>query len=183
VEIDPDLEFLLPTFLENRRADIGTIRHALESSDYRAIHRVGHNLRGDSGALGFDGLTAVGECTRACRGAAGRCQDHCRGRLVGELSGAGGHRTARVNRRRRGYRPPVFRRPCERILDAAYDLFSHRGIRAVGIDSIVKQSGVARMTLYRHFASKDALSAEYLARIRVFVASLAREVGVGRGRG
>jgi HPt (histidine-containing phosphotransfer) domain-containing protein len=60
VEIDPDLEFLLPTFLENRRADIGTIRHALESSAYRAIHRIGHNLRGDSGALGFDELTAVG---------------------------------------------------------------------------------------------------------------------------
>jgi hypothetical protein len=38
------------------------------------------------------------------------------------------------------------------------------------------------MTLYRHSASKDALSAEYLARIRVFVASLARVVGVGRGR-
>lgn len=60
VEIDPDLEDLVPTFLENRRADVGTIRHALERGDYRSIHRVGHNIRGDSGALGFDGLTAVG---------------------------------------------------------------------------------------------------------------------------
>src|SRR5207253_10168423 len=52
----------------------------------------------------------------------------------------------------------------ERILDAAYDLFSRRGIRAVGIDAIVEQSGVARMTLYRHFASKDALVLAFLER-------------------
>ena len=50
----------------------------------------------------------------------------------------------------------------ERILEAAYDLFSQEGIRAVGIDAIIERSGVARMTLYRHFASKDELVAEYL---------------------
>ena len=52
----------------------------------------------------------------------------------------------------------------ERILEAAYDLFSHQGIRAVGIDSIIERSGVARMTLYRHFASKDALVLAFLER-------------------
>jgi AcrR family transcriptional regulator len=52
----------------------------------------------------------------------------------------------------------------ERILDAAYELFSRQGIRAVGIDSIVRHSGVARMTLYRHFASKDALVLAFLER-------------------
>jgi AcrR family transcriptional regulator len=52
----------------------------------------------------------------------------------------------------------------ERILDAAYDLFSRQGIRAVGIDSIIERSGVARMTLYRHFASKDALVLAFLER-------------------
>jgi HPt (histidine-containing phosphotransfer) domain-containing protein len=61
VEVDPDLEDLVPTFLENRRTDIRTIRHALERGDYRSIHRVGHNIRGDSGALGFAGLTEVGQ--------------------------------------------------------------------------------------------------------------------------
>src|SRR4051794_19450523 len=40
-----------------------------------------------------------------------------------------------------------------RILDAAYDLFSRRGIRGVGIDSVIAQSAVSRMTLYRHFRS------------------------------
>jgi AcrR family transcriptional regulator len=56
-------------------------------------------------------------------------------------------------------RPPKAR---QRILDAAYDLFSQHGIRAVGIDSIIERSGVARMTLYRHFQSKDDLVLAFL---------------------
>jgi AcrR family transcriptional regulator len=52
----------------------------------------------------------------------------------------------------------------ERILDTAYELFSQHGIRAVGIDSIIRRSGVARMTLYRHFGSKDALVLAFLER-------------------
>jgi AcrR family transcriptional regulator len=52
----------------------------------------------------------------------------------------------------------------ERILEAAYTLFSRQGVRAVGIDAIVEASGVARMTLYRHFASKDALVLAFLER-------------------
>ena len=50
----------------------------------------------------------------------------------------------------------------ERILDTAYDLFSRRGIRAVGVDTIIATSGVAKMSLYRHFASKDELVLEFL---------------------
>ena len=49
-----------------------------------------------------------------------------------------------------------------RILDSAYELFSRYGIRAVGIDRIVERSGVAKMTLYRHFASKDELVLAFL---------------------
>jgi HPt (histidine-containing phosphotransfer) domain-containing protein len=62
IEIDPDLGDLVPTFLENRRTDIVTILQALalERGDYQSIPRIGHNLRGESGALGFDGLTLVG---------------------------------------------------------------------------------------------------------------------------
>jgi AcrR family transcriptional regulator len=52
----------------------------------------------------------------------------------------------------------------ERILAAAYELFSRDGIRAVGIDAIIARSGVARMTLYRHFASKDDLVLAFLQR-------------------
>ena len=52
--------------------------------------------------------------------------------------------------------------PRERILDTAYDLFSHHGIRAVGVDRIIATSGVAKMSLYRHFHSKDTLVLAFL---------------------
>ena len=43
----------------------------------------------------------------------------------------------------------------ERILETADDLFYREGIHAVGIDTIIEKSGVAKMILYRNFASKD----------------------------
>jgi AcrR family transcriptional regulator len=52
----------------------------------------------------------------------------------------------------------------ERILETAYDLFSRHGIRAVGVDRIIAESGVAKMSLYRHFPSKDDLVLAFLAR-------------------
>jgi AcrR family transcriptional regulator len=51
-----------------------------------------------------------------------------------------------------------------RILDAAYELFSQNGIQAVGIDALISRSGVARQTLYRHFASKQDLVLAFLER-------------------
>jgi AcrR family transcriptional regulator len=45
----------------------------------------------------------------------------------------------------------------ERIVSTAYTLFCRHGIRAVGVDTIIERSGVAKMTLYRHFKSKDDL--------------------------
>lgn len=45
----------------------------------------------------------------------------------------------------------------QRILETADRLFYQEGIRAVGIDRIVAESGVAKMTLYNHFPSKDDL--------------------------
>ena len=50
----------------------------------------------------------------------------------------------------------------ERILDAAYELFSRRGIRGVGINEVIERAGVATATLYRHFASKDELVLAFL---------------------
>jgi AcrR family transcriptional regulator len=52
----------------------------------------------------------------------------------------------------------------ERILETAYELFSRRGIRDVGIDEIIERAGVAKATLYRHFPSKDDLVVAFLAR-------------------
>lgn len=54
--------------------------------------------------------------------------------------------------------------PRERVLTAAYDLFSRRGIRAVGTDEVIARAGVARATLYRHFATKNDLVLAVLQR-------------------
>ena len=50
----------------------------------------------------------------------------------------------------------------EKILETAGPLFYEHGFRAIGVDTIVEKSGVAKMTLYRHFPSKDDLVAAYL---------------------
>jgi AcrR family transcriptional regulator len=50
----------------------------------------------------------------------------------------------------------------ERILDTAYELFSRHGTRAVGVDRIIAECGIAKMTLYRNFASKDDLILAFL---------------------
>src|SRR5712664_4806387 len=52
--------------------------------------------------------------------------------------------------------------PRARILVAAGELFYRHGIRAVGVEAIAEAAGTNKMTLYRHFASKDELVAEYL---------------------
>jgi AcrR family transcriptional regulator len=52
----------------------------------------------------------------------------------------------------------------ERILDTAYELFSRRGIRAVGVDEVIERAAVAKATLYRHFKSKDELVLAFLQR-------------------
>jgi AcrR family transcriptional regulator len=52
----------------------------------------------------------------------------------------------------------------ERLLTAAYDLFSVHGVQAVGVDAIIERSGVARQTMYRHFGSKQDLVLAFLER-------------------
>jgi AcrR family transcriptional regulator len=52
----------------------------------------------------------------------------------------------------------------ERILTTAYQLFTRRGIRAVGTDEVIAVSGVAKATLYRHFPSKNDLVLAVLQR-------------------
>ena len=59
---------------------------------------------------------------------------------------------------------PPESRPRERILDSAYDLFSHRGISAVGIEELIARASVAKATLYRHFPSKNDLVLAFLQR-------------------
>ena len=50
----------------------------------------------------------------------------------------------------------------QRILETDYDLFSHRGVRDVGVDEIIARSGVAKATLYNHFPTKNHLVLAFL---------------------
>lgn len=52
--------------------------------------------------------------------------------------------------------------PRERILRTASDLFYRFSVHTVGIDRIIAESGVAKMTFYKHFPSKSRLVADYL---------------------
>jgi AcrR family transcriptional regulator len=62
--------------------------------------------------------------------------------------------------------------PRARLLAVASDLFYRHGIRAIGVEAIAEAAGTNKMTLYRHFSSKDELVAECLRQV-------ARE-GLGR---
>ena len=79
-----------------------------------------------------------------------------------------------------GRAPPSAAR--QRILDTAYELFSRRGIRAVGVEEVISRADVAKATLYRHFPSKDDLVLAFLEQrelrwTRQFVEAGIRERG------
>lgn len=61
------------------------------------------------------------------------------------------------------------------LLDTAEALFSRQGYRAVGIDTVLAQAGVAKMTLYKHFRSKEELIAAVLERRGKSIASALAE--------
>jgi TetR/AcrR family transcriptional repressor of nem operon len=52
----------------------------------------------------------------------------------------------------------------ERIVAAASRLFREKGFDGVGLDTIMDRAGLTHGGFYRHFASKDALAAEAVAR-------------------
>ena len=61
-----------------------------------------------------------------------------------------------------GQRADAPPRAADRIRATVRDLFYRQGIRAVGIEEIVERAGVTKPSLYRNFASKDELAADYM---------------------
>ena len=60
VKIDPDLEDLIPGFLNNRANDVSTIRSLLDSGDLDQSRILGHSMKGAGGGYGFDRITEIG---------------------------------------------------------------------------------------------------------------------------
>jgi len=52
--------------------------------------------------------------------------------------------------------------PLQRLISTTERLIYANGINATGLDTIVKESGVARGTIYSHFSNKEELVAEVL---------------------
>ena len=50
----------------------------------------------------------------------------------------------------------------DKILRTAHDLFYQEGIRATGIDRVISEAGVTKVTFYRHFPSKNDLVLAFL---------------------
>ncbi|NEE03031.1 TetR/AcrR family transcriptional regulator [Phytoactinopolyspora halotolerans] len=70
----------------------------------------------------------------------------------------------------------------ERILSTAYDLFSRRGIRGVGVDEVIAGADVAKATFYRHFRTKDDLALAFLnLRERLWTVGLVEAESARRG--
>jgi len=66
--------------------------------------------------------------------------------------------------------------PRARILAAARDLFHRHGLRGVGVDAIAEAAGTNKMTLYRHFESKDELIVAYLRGVASEADDMWREI-------
>ena len=60
VKIDPELEDLIPGFLNNRTKDLATLQAALKEQNYQSIQSVGHSLKGVGGGYGFTGMSEIG---------------------------------------------------------------------------------------------------------------------------
>lgn len=61
-----------------------------------------------------------------------------------------------------GLKAPELTPGARRIVEVASELFYRHGIHAVGVDTIARESGITKRTLYNRFGSKDALVAVYL---------------------
>ena len=60
VEVDEDLEDLIPGFLENRKNDTHKISDFVQNQDFAEIQSLGHSLKGVGGGYGFDEITRLG---------------------------------------------------------------------------------------------------------------------------
>ena len=61
VQVDPELEELIPGYLENRHRDVQSISETLARGDYETIRVLAHSMKGSGGGYGFDAITDIGQ--------------------------------------------------------------------------------------------------------------------------
>jgi HPt (histidine-containing phosphotransfer) domain-containing protein len=61
VEVDKELEEIVPNFLRNRERDILVLEQAIAGGDFTTVASIGHRIRGSSGGYGFDDLGEIGK--------------------------------------------------------------------------------------------------------------------------
>lgn len=65
VEVDRDLEDLIPLFRQTRERDIAALEAGLASSDFAALRMIGHGMKGSGGAFGFPLISDMGDVIEA----------------------------------------------------------------------------------------------------------------------
>lgn len=60
VQVDPDLEDLIPGFLENRSLEVEKLRSELDNNNFENIASMGHSIKGVGGGYGFDLMSELG---------------------------------------------------------------------------------------------------------------------------
>ena len=61
VQVDPEIEEIVPICLQSRRDDVEPLSKALEEGDFETIRLLGHNMKGSGGGYGFDAITDIGQ--------------------------------------------------------------------------------------------------------------------------
>ena len=61
VNVDPDIEEIVPIFLQDSRDDVESIMKALQQGDFETIRILGHSMKGAGGGYGFDDITDIGQ--------------------------------------------------------------------------------------------------------------------------
>ncbi|MFF8359999.1 TetR/AcrR family transcriptional regulator [Streptomyces chartreusis] len=80
---------------------------------------------------------------------------------------------------RQGTKTVVDLPPRERLVQAASRLFYYEGVRAVGVERLISEAGVTKVTFYRHFASKDDLVVAYLLTKDAYYKGVAEPLAAG----
>lgn len=80
---------------------------------------------------------------------------------------------------RQGFRSDAGLPPRERLVQAASRLFYYEGVRAVGVERLISEAAVTKVTFYRHFAAKDDLVVAYLLTKDAYYKEVAEPLAAG----